>query len=194
MASHKKQQLLDTALSLFVEHGIQGTATAKIAQQAGVANGTLFHHFATKKELVDNLYLLTKTELSAAMTPADPLLSLKAQVEHYWQTALEWALHHPTHLQFLRQMASDPHSSVQQQHEMMASTMGFLMALLEEGIISEELFPRPRPLLFNFCHTQYLATASLLIDCPEYATDPEFQQHAFDLFWQAIANPSNTSA
>ncbi len=42
MASHKKQQLLDTALSLFVEHGIQGTATAKIAQQAGVANGTLF--------------------------------------------------------------------------------------------------------------------------------------------------------
>ncbi|KMV28956.1 TetR/AcrR family transcriptional regulator [Photobacterium swingsii] len=186
MASHKKQQLLDTALVLFVEHGIQATATAKIAQQAGVANGTLFHHFATKKDLVDSLYLLTKTELSAAMPPAEPSLSLQQQIQHYWNNGLTWAQHNPIKLQFLRQIASDPSFSLRQQHDMMTTTMSFLMALIETGIRQGELVDRPLPMLLNFCHSQYLATASLLIEYPDYANDPECQQHAFDLLWQAI--------
>ncbi|MGF1691703.1 TetR/AcrR family transcriptional regulator [Photobacterium kagoshimensis] len=191
MASHKKQQLLDTALVLFVENGIQGTATAKIAKEAGVANGTLFHHFATKKALVDNLYLLTKTELSAALTPAESSLPLQQQFQHYWNSGLAWAQHNPTKLQFLRQIASDPGFSLRQQHEMMATTMGFLMTLIETGIDQGKLVKRPLPLLLNFCHSQYLATASLLIEHPDYASDPEWLQHAFALLWQAIVTPEH---
>lgn len=45
----KRQAILETALRLFVDQGFHGTSTASIAKQAGVATGTLFHHFPTKK-------------------------------------------------------------------------------------------------------------------------------------------------
>ena len=38
----KRRQILDAALALCAEDGLQGAATARIAKAAGVANGTLF--------------------------------------------------------------------------------------------------------------------------------------------------------
>ena len=38
----KKQALLETAIELFAEDGFWQTTTASIAQEAGVATGTLF--------------------------------------------------------------------------------------------------------------------------------------------------------
>jgi AcrR family transcriptional regulator len=40
----KQQEILSAALQLFVANGFHGTATSKIAKEAGVANGTLFHY------------------------------------------------------------------------------------------------------------------------------------------------------
>ena len=49
---NKREKIFSTALNLFVEHGFHGTPTSKIAKEAGVANGTLFHHFNTKEDLI----------------------------------------------------------------------------------------------------------------------------------------------
>lgn len=59
----KKQRILNTALKLFVEQGFHGTPTSKIAKEAGVANGTLFHHFKTKDDLIVELYLHLKSKM-----------------------------------------------------------------------------------------------------------------------------------
>ncbi|MEZ4579078.1 MAG: helix-turn-helix domain-containing protein [Desulfobacterales bacterium] len=53
----KKKKYLKPALLLFVENGIDKTPTSKIASEAGVATGTLFHHFKNKEDLVNSLYL-----------------------------------------------------------------------------------------------------------------------------------------
>jgi AcrR family transcriptional regulator len=37
----KKEEILKTALKLFVEFGFHATPTSKIAKEAGIANGTL---------------------------------------------------------------------------------------------------------------------------------------------------------
>ena len=52
----KKNSILGSALRLFVENGFHGTATSKIAQEASIANGTLFNYFKTKEELIVTLY------------------------------------------------------------------------------------------------------------------------------------------
>ena len=54
----KREKILQTAMNLFIDKGIQSTSTALIAKEAGVATGTLFHHFKTKEELVHALYNL----------------------------------------------------------------------------------------------------------------------------------------
>lgn len=59
----KKEHIFNTALILFVENGFHGTPTSKIAKEAGVANGTLFHYFKTKEDLIIELYLFLKMNM-----------------------------------------------------------------------------------------------------------------------------------
>lgn len=51
-ALERREQLLDTAETLFLEHGYAGTSTKRIAETAGVAEGLVFHYFGTKDALL----------------------------------------------------------------------------------------------------------------------------------------------
>lgn len=51
-AEERRQDILEAALNIFTNKGYNGSTTAEIARAAGVAEGTIFRHFATKKELL----------------------------------------------------------------------------------------------------------------------------------------------
>ena len=72
----KRQAILLAAIRLFAEEGLNAP-TARIARTAGVAEGTLFTYFASKDELLNQLYLELKGQLRAAMEPAPPRAGLK---------------------------------------------------------------------------------------------------------------------
>ena len=47
-----RARILDAAYDLFARHGIQAVGIDRIIAEAGVAKATLYHHFASKAELV----------------------------------------------------------------------------------------------------------------------------------------------
>src|SRR5688572_13109741 len=51
-----RQRLVRAALELFTTRGYHDTTTAQIAKKAGVAEGTIYRHFASKQQLVNELY------------------------------------------------------------------------------------------------------------------------------------------
>lgn len=51
-----RQRLIRAALELFTTRGYHDTTTAQIAKKAGVAEGTIYRHFASKQQLVNELY------------------------------------------------------------------------------------------------------------------------------------------
>lgn len=51
-AEQRRTQLIDTALALFAERGIEATRVSDIAEAAGVAQGLLYHYFRSKDELL----------------------------------------------------------------------------------------------------------------------------------------------
>ncbi len=53
-----KERILQAALQLFREKGIEGTTTKQISKRAGIAEGTLFNYFRTKEDLA--LYFFQK--------------------------------------------------------------------------------------------------------------------------------------
>ncbi|WP_281612870.1 TetR/AcrR family transcriptional regulator [Flammeovirga sp. SubArs3] len=107
----KRELLLESALKLFTENGFHGTATSKIAKEAGVSNGTLFNNFSTKDELVLELYLAIKNEVSQKMkehlteVEKDPKLALKKQIFN----AIYWAIDNPNKLNYLQQFHFSPY-------------------------------------------------------------------------------------
>ena len=51
-----RQRLIRAALELFTTRGYHVTTTAQIAKKAGIAEGTIYRHFASKQQLVNELY------------------------------------------------------------------------------------------------------------------------------------------
>lgn len=49
-------QILHAAAALFLERGVAGTSMEQVRQQAGVSNGSLYHHFGSKPALLAALY------------------------------------------------------------------------------------------------------------------------------------------
>lgn len=55
----RSQAILATASRLFAEKGYTQTTTAEIAREAGVAEGTLYHHFGSKDAIFLSLFAET---------------------------------------------------------------------------------------------------------------------------------------
>ena len=51
-----RQRVIRAALELFTTRGYHDTTTALIAKKAGIAEGTIYRHFASKQQLVNELY------------------------------------------------------------------------------------------------------------------------------------------
>lgn len=50
--SQRREDLIDTAIGLFCEHGYHGTGIDRIISEAGVSKKTLYTHFRSKEELI----------------------------------------------------------------------------------------------------------------------------------------------
>ena len=66
MSDDTKALVRSTALRLFRERGYAATTMRAIAQEAGVATGNAYYHFASKDHLVQELYLDVNREQAAA--------------------------------------------------------------------------------------------------------------------------------
>ena len=54
-ANSRRRELLELAAEMFAERGLRATTVRDIADGAGILSGSLYHHFASKEEMVDEL-------------------------------------------------------------------------------------------------------------------------------------------
>lgn len=60
--STAREEILDAAAELFTNHGYASTSTRRIADEVGVRQASLYHHFATKDDILDALLAGTVDE------------------------------------------------------------------------------------------------------------------------------------
>lgn len=85
----RPQQLLDAALTLFVEKGFSATRAEQVAQRAGVSKGTLYLYYPSKEELLkavirEHLSSRIAAGAAAAEKHRGPVADLLREVFSRW--------------------------------------------------------------------------------------------------------------
>jgi AcrR family transcriptional regulator len=184
---NKKQQLLDAALALFVNQGIYATSTASIAKTAGVATGTLFHHFPSKDALVLELYKNIKQEFALQIAPfVLDAAQLELQAKVIWQQAIDWALANAEQQQFCLLVMQYQPLSADTKAQIFADEFGFLKELMIFGQQHKLIANYPIELMLESAHGQFLTSSQFFINNTELAQDGKYREAAFNLFWQSF--------
>ena len=84
-APSRRDELLDLAATMFAERGLRATTVRDIADSAGILSGSLYHHFKSKEQMVeevlrDFLDWLFGRYREIVETEADPLRRVRGPV------------------------------------------------------------------------------------------------------------------
>lgn len=105
----KRTAILEAALELLVAQGFHNTPMSQVAKKAGVSAGIIYHYFASKEELIHELYREVKTKLSEALIAGEPhLLPGVETVRQLWFNAFNYYVSHPKITLFLEQYDNSP--------------------------------------------------------------------------------------
>ncbi len=75
----RRAQILNAAACLFAEHGYEATSMRQIANEVNLLAGSLYHHFATKEDM---LHAILQEHLGAMVDDTIGLSQLPADAEH----------------------------------------------------------------------------------------------------------------
>lgn len=184
---NKDQVIIATALRLFVENGFHGTATTKIAQEAGVANGTLFNYFATKEILIVNIYNSIIKKMDDFIIESIESHSVsKESFRSLFMASVQWNLENPIEFQYLQQFNNSPYSKsaitralIKEEHP--------LYVLIQNGINLVLLKPMPVAFIFSLFTAQINGLYYYLIsNVVNEEQTVELIKETFELFWKMI--------
>ena len=100
----KRDIILKAAGQLFADEGLNAP-TVRIAKAAGVAEGSIFTYFASKDELINELYLELKGELRAAVVLPPDTTDLRECLWKAWHGYVSWGVAHPREHRLLTVLA-----------------------------------------------------------------------------------------
>lgn len=96
-------------VELVAERGIHGTSMSQVAERAGVATGTAYVHFASKRDLLIAAFVEVKTGLGrAALADVDSTIEPRALFEIVWRNSYEHIAADPAVARFLLQVEASP--------------------------------------------------------------------------------------
>jgi AcrR family transcriptional regulator len=175
-------------LKLFVEYGFHATPTSKIAQQAGVANGTLFHYFATKDELVVALYLDIKARMATYIQENSKAeKTLKASLKGQYLASLYWAMDHREEFRFVEQFSNSPYFGMVDSEDL-EKHMKTHLALLKKGMKDGVIKPIPVGLVHVLISSHiYGVNRYLLTQKLSKAKQHQAISDSFELLWDMLS-------
>ena len=107
----KKKKILESALKLFIEKGIDNTSTTLISKEAGIATGTLYLYFETKVDLISELGTSIQEESSASFLDLIESSLSYESLEKFWLERVEWGVNNPDKYKFMIQFKSSPYNN-----------------------------------------------------------------------------------
>jgi AcrR family transcriptional regulator len=172
------------AIRVIAAQGL-GAPTATIAKEAGVSNGSLFTYFATKADLLNQLYIELKAEMATAALDGLPTESdIRQQALYMWSHWLRWATSCPEKRRTLAQLVVSDDITAES-HQTASDAFAGIRKLLDR---SREHGPmRDAPLGFVAALISGLADATIDFMIQNPANADYHCMAGFDAVWRMVA-------
>ena len=182
-SNDKRNAIIVAAARIIVSQGLSAP-TAMIAQEAGVANGTLFTYFETKADLFNKLYLELKTGMASAIVEGLPAeAELRDQVFHIWSNWMSWSVAHPEKRRALTQLhVSDDITPATRAAA--SKTMASVAELLERSRANGPLRKVPMGFVVSLLNSLAEATMDFMLHDPTNAK--KHCKVGFEALWRVI--------
>jgi AcrR family transcriptional regulator len=189
----KRDTILEAALELFIKQGFEKTPTSAISKTAGVATGTLFHHFKTKEDLISALYLDIKLNLQnllitsinqEALTSPDNMNGdfIKDTFHKVWFSMISWTLANPCKFKFLTQFSDSAHINTETR-ERVENAFSEWTTLFEKGQALGIFSHMPSDLLVSLATNHMFTSCEYLLNNPDLWKSEAFQMALFHSCW-----------
>ena len=183
LSEEKRSAILTAATGLVAAQGT-GAPTAKIAKEAGLAEGTLFTYFANKDELLNQLYIDIKVDLAAAIMDAFPSGGgVRERCHHVWNAYVTWGSAYPTKRKAMRQLRVS--EKITEQSRQRGS-----LAFRDVNHVFDELADSAgveRDAAFAGALFESLAETTLEFMARAPGRHEHYRQAGFDVLWSGIA-------
>ena len=127
----KKHAIFESTLRLVRDNGFHGAPMSLVAKNAGVAAGTIYHYFASKEQLICELYEYNRTRMMSVIDS-----SIKAERSYHenflniWTGLYKFYVQEPNVLIFFEQFVNSPFNISKQPK----FTRGRLYTFFSEGV------------------------------------------------------------
>ncbi|MEO7909449.1 MAG: TetR/AcrR family transcriptional regulator [Roseiflexaceae bacterium] len=188
VSKDKRATIFKAALELIAERGFHGAPMSLVAQRAGVSAGIIYHYFASKEELIHELYRHVEADFSRALLVGVPQsLPLAEAFTQVWLNAYRFYHAHPHEARFLEQYKHSPFHQVKALPDQLADTdFAFIAQLFATD-------PADRPIKdfpFDVIYELTLGVAARIAyhdTTNEQAIDDQLLAQIAAACWQSIA-------
>ncbi|MCB0154335.1 MAG: TetR/AcrR family transcriptional regulator [Anaerolineae bacterium] len=106
----KRTAILEATLKLISQNGFHGTAMSKVASEAGVSAGIIYHYFDSKDDLIDELYRHIKVNFGQMINDSfDQTQPLKVQIRQMLGLMMHYYIRRPLESAFIEQYTRSPY-------------------------------------------------------------------------------------
>lgn len=185
----KKTAIFDSTLTLVRENGFHGTPMSQIAKKAGVAAGTIYHHFDSKDTLIQELYEHLVSQMLSSLLQADAEdMEFKERFFNFFISHCLFYIEHPNALFFMEQFVNSPYNS-RQSHRENERAQGTFKHLIRYGVKHHLLKPLDDRIICSLVHGTVVSTAKIHL-CRKIALGAEELRSIAEVIWDGIRKPA----
>ena len=186
----KRCAILKATLELVAERGFHDTPMSQVAKRSGASPGVIYHYFASKDELIRDLYKQVKAVKARAMLQGDfDDVPPKEAFKRSWRNAYDFYRTHRLEARFLEQYENSPYHCPTDLQELAREDQNFAVLARRLGLVDGGTPFKPLP--SDIVHDLSFAVAARLARrAPDEPLDDATLDDIAEGCWRAVArNP-----
>jgi len=185
---NRKEQIYRSAIVLFNQNGFDKTPTSQIAKEADVAIGTLFHHFKTKEDLINSLYLQCKESMAnRVFSSVEDEKTYKGKIRRLYLNFLQWGTECTDEFLFFQQFSNSVYIYEMTKEEA-ENKFEILNSIIKDGMEKEILKKVPLDYLLSITSSVMMSNINYFIQNRHLLKDENFVEETFNFLWNSVKN------